>query len=203
MALKKNKVKFGLNKVHYAKITAWAEDGVPTFATPVKIPGAVSLSIDASGGADNFFADNGVYYVINNNSGYEGELEIALVTTDFATEILGEKLDNNGVLVESNDAELAQFALLFEFEGDKNKIRHVLYCCSASRPATESATTEEETEVKTETLSLKATALPDGLVKSKTCENTDETTYNNWYKSVYIPVTTATAKSASSAKSAS
>lgn len=203
MALKKNKVKFGLNKVHYAKITAWTDDGVPTFATPVRIPGAVSLSIDASGGADNFFADNGVYYVINNNSGYEGELEIALVTTDFATEILGEKLDNNGVLIEKNDAELAQFALIFEFCGDKNHIRHVLYCCSASRPATESSTTEEETEVKTETLSLKATALPDGLVKSKTCENTDETTYNNWYKSVYIPVTTATAKSASSAKSAS
>lgn len=203
MALKKNKVKFGLNKVHYAKITAWSEDGVPTFATPVRIPGAVSLSIDASGGADNFYADNGVYYVINNNSGYEGELEIALVTTDFATEILGEKLDNNGVLIEKNDAELAQFALIFEFCGDKNHIRHVLYCCSASRPATESATTEDETEVKTETLSLKATALPDGLVKSKTCENTDETTYNNWYKSVYIPVTTATAKSASSAKSAS
>lgn len=203
MALKKNKVKFGLNKVHYAKITSWTDDGVPTFATPVRIPGAVSLSIDAEGEAENFFADNGVYYVINNNAGYTGELEIALVTTDFATEILGEKLDNNGVLVERNDAELAEFALLFEFEGDKNKIRHVLYRCSASRPATESSTTEEETEVKTETLSLKATALPDGLVKSKTCENTDETTYNNWYKNVYIPVTTATAKSASSTKSAS
>ena len=203
MALKKNKVKFGLNKVHYAKITSWTEDSVPTFATPVRIPGDVSLSIDASGGTDNFYADNGVYYVINNNSGYEGELEITLVTTDFATEILGEKLDNNGVLVERNDAELAEFALLFEFEGDKNKIRHVLYRCSSSRPATESATTEDETEVKTETLSIKATTLPDGLVKSKTCENTDETTYNNWYKNVYIPVTTAAAKFTSSTKSAS
>lgn len=203
MALKKNKVKFGLNKVHYAKITSWTDDGVPTFATPVRIPGAVSLSIDAEGEAENFFADNGVYYVINNNSGYTGELEIALVTTDFATEILGEKLDNNGVLVERNDAELAEFALLFEFNGDKNHIRHVLYRCSASRPATESATTEDETEVKTETLSLKATALPDGLVKSKTCENTDETTYNNWYKGVYIPVTTAAAKSVSTTKTTS
>ena len=201
MAMEKNKVKFGLNKVHWAKILSFDNEGIPTFATPVRLPGAVSLSIDAEGEAENFYADNGVYYVINNNSGYEGDLEIALVTTDFATEILGEKLDNNGVLIEKNDAELAQFALLFEFCGDKNHIRHVLYCCSASRPATESATTEEETEVKTETLSLKATALPDGLVKSKTCENTDETTYNNWYKSVYIPVTTA--KSASSAKSAS
>ena len=194
MALKKNKVKFGLNKVHWAKITAWSDDGVPTFATPVRLPGAVSLSVDASGGADNFYADNGVYYVINNNSGYEGDLEVALITTDFATEILGEQLDSKGVLVERNDAELAQFALLFEFEGDKNKIRHVLYCCSASRPATESSTTEEETEVKTETLSLKATALPSGLVKSKTCENTDQTTYDNWYSAVYIPTAATAAK---------
>ena len=66
MALQKNKVKFGLNKVHWAKITAWSEDGVPTFATPVRLPGAVSLSIDANGENDNFYADNTVYYVINN-----------------------------------------------------------------------------------------------------------------------------------------
>lgn len=201
MAFKKNKVKFGLNKVHYAKITAWSDKGEPTFATPVRIPGAVSLSMDANGEASNFYADNGVYYVINNNSGYEGDLEIALITTDFATDILGETLDSKGVLVERNDAELAQFALLFEFEGDKNKIRHVLYCCSASRPATESSTTEEETEVKTETLSLKATALPSGLVKSKTCENTDQTTYDNWYSSVYIPVAATTNSTRSAASS--
>lgn len=202
MALKKNKVKFGLNKVHYAKITAWSDEGEPTFATPVRIPGAVSLSMDANGEASNFYADNGVYYVINNNSGYEGDLEIALITTDFATDILGETLDSKGVLVERNDAELAQFALLFEFEGNKNKIRHVLYCCSASRPATESSTTEEETEVKTETLSLKASALPSGLVKSKTCENTDQTTYDNWYNAVYAPVAvTNSTKSTASANS--
>ena len=43
MAMEKNKVKFGLNKVHYAKITSYDEEGVPTFAKPVRIPGAVSL----------------------------------------------------------------------------------------------------------------------------------------------------------------
>ena len=183
MALQKNKVKFGLNKVHYAKITAWSEEGVPTFATPVRLPGAVSLSIDANGENENFFADNGVYYVINNNAGYEGDLEVALITTDFATAILGEQLDAKGVLVERNDAETSQFALMFEFDGDKNHIRHVL----ASRPATEGETTEESKSVKTEKLSLKASALPNGLVKSKTCESTDQTTYDNWYKAVYMP----------------
>ena len=202
MALKKNKVKFGLNKVHWAKITAWSDEGVPTFATPVRLPGAVSLSIDANGENDNFYADNTVYYVINNNAGYEGDLEIALITTDFATDILGEQLDSKGVLVERNDAETSQFALLFEFDGDKNHIRHVLYCCSASRPATEGQTTEESKEVKTETLSLKASALPSGLVKSKTCESTDETTYNNWYSAVYIP-TAATTNNSTGTRSTS
>ena len=202
MALQKNKVKFGLNKVHFAKITAWSDEGVPTFATPVRLPGAVSLSVDANGENENFYADNSVYYVINNNAGYDGDLEVALITTDFATTILGETLDSKGVLVERNDAEFAQFALLFEFDGDKNHIRHVLYCCSASRPATEGQTTEESKEVKTETLSLKASALPSGLVKSKTCESTDENTYNNWYSAVYIP-TAATTNNSTGTRSTS
>ena len=53
MALKKNKVKYGLNKVHWAKITGWSEEGEPTYATPVRLPGAVSLSIDANGESGN------------------------------------------------------------------------------------------------------------------------------------------------------
>lgn len=201
MALEKNKVKFGLNKVHYAKILSFDDEGVPTFAEPVRIPGAVSLSIDAEGEASNFYADDGVYYVLNNNSGYTGDLEIALVPLDFATDILGEKLDKNGVLSEINTAEIAQFALLFEFSGDKNKIRHCLFCCSASRPATESSTIEAEKEVKTETLSLTATALNNGLVKTKTCEQTSLDVYNNWYKSVYMPDFTALQKAQKSAAS--
>lgn len=199
--MEKNKVKFGLNKVHYAKILSFDDEGVPTFAEPVRIPGAVSLSIDAEGEASNFYADDGVYYVLNNNSGYTGDLEIALVPLDFATDILGEKLDKNGVLTENNTAEVSQFALLFEFSGDKNKIRHCLFCCSASRPATESSTIEAEKEVKTETLSLTATALNSGLVKARTCEQTSIETYNNWYKSVYTPDFAASEKAQKSAAS--
>lgn len=45
MALEKNKVKFGLNKVHYAKILSFDDEGVPTFAEPVRIPGAVSCRL--------------------------------------------------------------------------------------------------------------------------------------------------------------
>lgn len=105
-----------------------------------------------------------------------------------------------GVLVERNDAESAQFALLFEFDGDKNHIRHALYCCSASRPANEGETTEESKSVKTEKLTLKAAALPSGVVKAKTCESTDEKTYNNWYSSVYMPTANNTQSTNNTAK---
>ena len=199
MANKKNKVKFGLANVHYAKINDWVTDAsganlTPVYVDPVRLPGAVSISIDANGENENFYADDIVYYVISNNSGYEGDLEIALIPTDFSTDILGEILDSNGVLVERNDDEVSQFALLFEFTGDKRKIRHVLYCCSASRPATEGQTTEDSKEVKTETISIKASALPNGLVKAKTCESTDASTYDGWYKNVYTPAAGTTSK---------
>lgn len=92
------------------------------------------------------------------------------------------------MLVEkANVSETEKFALLFEFDGDINAIRHVLYNCSASRPSIESETKEDTIEPGTETLSLTADPREDGLVKSRTGDTTSADTYANWYKSVYVP----------------
>jgi len=179
----KNKVKYNLKNVHYAVLTM--NGNTPSYGTPVAIPGAVSLSLSANGEPENFYADGGVYYVINNNAGYDGDLEIALIPESFRTDILNEGLDNKGVLVENSESELKHFALLFEFDGDDKHIRHVLYDCSASRPGIEGETNEQNKKVKTEKLKIKASPLPDGRVKGKTGDTTDATTYNNWYASVY------------------
>ena len=151
------------------------------------LPGSVSLSLDANGEPENFYADGIAYYVINNNMGYDGDLELALIPESFRTDVLREKLDAKGVLIENSDAELALFALLFEFDGDVRHIRHVMYNCSASRPKIEGKTNEEKKEVQTETLTIKATPLSDGKVKAKTGNTTDATVYADWYKSVYLP----------------
>jgi len=188
MATNENKVKFGLTNVHYAKILSWSEDGqTPTYGTPVRIPGAVNLSLDANGENENFYADNTVYYVTGSNSGYEGDLEIALIPQIFAVDILGEKLDNNGVLVEQSNVEPAEFALFWEFDGDKTHTRHVSYRCSTTRPAMNGQTTEDTKTPQTDTLSLKAVPLPNGLVKAKTVPSTDSTVYDEWYDAVYMP----------------
>ncbi len=137
---------------------------------------------------DAIFDENIIaYYVINNNMGYDGDLELALIPESFREDVLQELKDTNGVLIETADAEIVHFALLFEFDGDQRHIRHVMYNCSASRPGIEGKTNEESREVQTETLSLKATPLPDGTVKAKTGDETDNATYTGWYDDVYLP----------------
>jgi hypothetical protein len=47
MAMEKNKVKFGLKNVHWAKITGYDEDEMPIYGTVKRLPGAVNLSPSA------------------------------------------------------------------------------------------------------------------------------------------------------------
>ena len=189
MPNKKNKVKFNICNVHYALITM-DDDGEVTFGTPAAMPGAVSLSLEPNGEPSNFYADGYAYYTISNNMGYEGDLELAMVPESFRTDVLKESLDDNSVLVESANVETANFALLFEFDGDVKKIRHVLYNCSAARPNIESTTNEEEIEVQTETLAITAAPLANGYVKARTGDSTTDTVYTGWYTSVYMPTVT-------------
>lgn len=191
-----NKVKYNLKNVHAAKLTTTVTEGVTSYsyAPPRAIPGAVSISLDAEGESSPFYADGIVYFRSYANNGYSGDLEIALIPEWFRTEILKEALDANGVLVEKADTtESVKFALLFEFDGDERAIRHVLYNCSASRPSIESETKEETIEPGTETLSLTADPREDGLVKSRTGDTTDATTYAGWYQNVYLPAAEETA----------
>ncbi len=186
--MSKNKIKYNLKNVHAAILTKDGEGGF-TYGTPIAIPGAVSLSLDAEGETSPFYADGIVYFRTASNNGYSGDLEIALIPEWFREQVLQEIKDSNNVFIETNKAlEAVYFALLFEFDGDKHAIRHVLYNCSVSaRPTIESETKEDNIEPGTETLSLTADPREDGLVKARTGDDTTDATYKNWYNAVYVP----------------
>ena len=184
------KVKFGLSNVHYAVATIDDTTHAATYGTPVPFPGAVSMSLEAQGEQTPFRADNIDYWVGNSNSGYSGDLEMALITDAFRKDVLGEVADTSGMLVELKDTEAIHFALLYQFEGDDSATKHVLYNCTASRPSQAGQTTEETVEPQTETVTITArsiynTGLQQEVVKAK-AKKTDST-YDNFYQAVVQP----------------
>lgn len=182
-----NKIKYGLSKVYYALITE--TNGAITYGTPVAIPGAVNLSMEAQGENTEFYADNIVYWAGNANNGYSGTLEVARIPDSFRTDVLGEAADDNGVTFESSDANTKEFALLFQFEGDANAVRHCFYRCTASRASVAGQTNEASITPQTETLNITAMAREaDNIVKSRCDEATAAAQYAAWYTAVYEPV---------------
>lgn len=181
-----NKIKYGLSHVFYAGIT-YATDNSVTYGTPVAIPGAVSLSMEAQGDTNIFYADNIAYFTSTANNGYQGDLEVALLPDTFRTDILGETTDAKGFFVEKASDTAKEFALLFQFEGDDKAVKHCLYRCTAARPAASGQTKEESIDPQTESLTI--TAMPrikDEVVKSR-CPSTATTAYNAWYTTVQEP----------------
>ncbi len=176
-----NKVKYGLSNVHYAKIIN--TDGVITYETPVPIKGAVDLVLNAEGESDSFYADDIDYFTWSTNDGYSGSLEIALLPDEFSIDILGDKVDESGALFEDANAVPAPFALLFEFKGDKNGIRHVFYNVNATRPNIEGETKQKTINPNTDTLNIRALPGANGFVKAKA--KPADTCYADWYTSVY------------------
>lgn len=183
-----NKIKYGIKNVYYAVATI-ASNGSATYTTPVALPGAVSLSLDAQGETTPFYADNIVYYTSVANNGYEGDLELALIPDSFYTDVLGYGTDANSVLYEDAGASPVHFALTFQFEGDESARRHVMYNCVATRPTVAGSTKEESIEPQTETISITATtiynvAYDKDIVKAS-CTTSQSTQYNSWNSAVY------------------
>ncbi|MCQ2549918.1 MAG: phage tail protein [Lachnospiraceae bacterium] len=184
------KVKFGLKNCHYAKATI-KEDGTATYGSPKRLPGAVSITLDPSGDASVFNADDIVYFTAPGSTGYTGSLELALIPDSFLEDCMGaDTTTEEGVLLEDADAVASPFALMFEFTTDEKAQKHVMYNVTATRPSIAGQTKGQTTEVKTETLNLTAgsiynKAADKNFVKAKA--TAASAPYSKWYEEVWQP----------------
>lgn len=179
-----NKVHYDLVDVHVAPLTF--TDGVPTFGTPVALPGSISLDLSPQGNVVKLRADGITYYQNRSNIGYDGNLNLAMVPDWFRQQYLGEALDATAkVQVENAEKAHSAFALLYGFKYDAKRRRHVLYNCMASRPNIKGENKENEKDPDTESLPISAVPLPNGDVKASTTEETEDAIYNGWMKSVW------------------
>jgi len=149
-----NKVFFGLDKVHIAFIESTTEAGIPTYGTPIRIPGAVNFSPSPENEESTFWADNVKYYMSSQNNGYSGDLEMAKFPDAVIAEMLGWIVDKNGALVEIPDGAVKEFALLAEVSGDQKGLRTIFYKCTGSAPSFSPSTTTETKEPTTQTMTI-------------------------------------------------
>lgn len=190
-----NKVRFGLKNVHYAVLTESTDGTTNTYATPVAVPGAVSLTMDSNGTDGTFYADNVAYYKTFANNGYTGELEMARITDAMLKDVWGMTQDQtSGVIYEKTGVQPQPFALLFQIEGDQDEELNLLYrVVPTSKPSAGSQTVGEEVEPVTQTFEFEALPLVTGpasqagLIKARTSESTPAATKNAWFSSVLLP----------------
>lgn len=201
--MSENKVHFGLKNAYYAPMTETTDPETGEVTTSygdwVKWPGAVSIGLSNNASQEDFYADDGVYYVTSSASSYEGDFESASVPNSFKKDIFGDVEDDNGALVEVKSAITKYFAFAFETSGDVGGQRTVFYKCSASRPEASSATTEDGTEVQTQTVTIKAIGRADeytlGNDKVNLIQATlvkGQTGYSTFFDDVYEPTVTVT-----------
>ena len=188
-----NKITYGIKNVYYAPVTEALSGSTwtVTYGTPVAMLGARAISLSAQNENVQFSADNNPnYFTQNIFSGYEGDITMAIVGDDFRKACLGEVQDDNGLVGQSIDDKPKPFALLFQFEGDDEEIRHVLYRCIAGQTDVSSKTKETTIDPNEETISINcAGSLDKGFVKWK-CKKSNTTQYNGWYTNVYVPTIT-------------
>lgn len=177
-----NKVRFNLKNVHYAKQT-----GAYTWATPVAVPGAVTLTLDAVGDVTPFYADGITYYRSIGNNGYSGSLEMARYPDVMLEDIWGMSLGGTSkVLTENNEEEPAVFALLYQIDGDQDNEFYVLYDCVGTRPGLGSTTNTDVKNPQTQTSNISAGPMANGAVMARTTADTPDATKNNWFNAVFV-----------------
>lgn len=186
-----NKVRFGLKNVHYAVLT---EGSTNVWATPVAVPGAVSLDLEANVASEDFYADNVAYYRTFANNGYNGTLEMAKISESMLADIWGIAAGTDNVIREYADAQPKPFALLFQIDGDADQELNVLYrCLPSSKPTAGSQTTEDTATPVTQSFDFSALPLvtgadnQQGLIKARTGSATASATKEAWFTAVNVP----------------
>lgn len=147
-----NKVEFGMSGAYYGKLTG--TQGNYTIATPVALPGIVSLSVDANENETKFYADNIPYYVLKNAAGSTGELVMSKFPKSFKTDILGYQALASGAVAEIDNAQPAAFCLGFIGTGDAHEVKRLIYNCIPGKIKRQFKTNAEGVEVEVETLPI-------------------------------------------------
>jgi phi13 family phage major tail protein len=155
------KVRFGLCNCAYALLTE-ADDGTPTWAAPVLMPNATSISFARTKSSQDVYADNKLLYSSSTITGAKITLNMTVITDAVKQALLGHKADKNGADVEVVNAKPSYFALIYQVEGDTQSRRRLVFKCTASMADESSDTQSDSPKVNTDSLEISVYPISNG-----------------------------------------
>ncbi|MFW6121846.1 MAG: major tail protein [Petrotogales bacterium] len=180
-----NKYEFGISRTHVAFID---EEGSDYYETPEEIPGTINISITPESETTEHHHDNKKAGEETNNNGYSGSIETSTIPDEILAEMQGHEIDDNDGIVERQDDEPKEFALMFETEGSDEKIRTVFYRVKAQRPSEEHQTNDPAPNISTKTMDLTMMAEDDSEDKYiKYSLKESDTGFDSFFEEVPMP----------------
>lgn len=184
------KIKYGIKNVYYAIATQGTDssgDMTYTYGTPVAMPGAVSMSLQAAGDSLDEYADDILWFHDTANNGYTGTLEMEVIPDDFLTNVMGMTEDSaSGKITEKSTDTHKEFALLGEFTFGGDTVtgkRFAMYRCIASRPDVSGTTKGASIEAQHDSINITCMPRPTDNAVKATCVSSD-TAWSSWFSSV-------------------
>ena len=184
----------GLDKLFYAPITE-DSNGNETYGTPVQLAKAISADLSVELNEATLFADDGQAEAVKEFKSGTLSLGIDELGADVAAELVGARVDSNGVLVSSGEDVSRYVAIGFRAKKSNGKYRYYwLYRVLFGIPATNLATKGDSITFSTPTIEgtilrrNKVDSANKHLWKAEVTENdSNASVIASWYDSVYEP----------------
>lgn len=186
----------GLDKPHFAIITEDA-DGNETYGEPKVMAKAIQVDLTVNTSTATLYADDGADETVNEF--VNGTLSMGLndLLSTVAAEMLGARVDQNGVLITSSEDVAPYVAVGFRAKKSNGKYRYFwLYRVKFGVPSTNLATKGESITFQTPTIegTIMRRNKPDTQGKhpwktevTEGDTNVTAATLNSWFSAVYEP----------------
>lgn len=182
------KVLYNIKNVQFSKITATSDSGLPTYDSPIKVPGAVSLTLDNESTSETIYADGIAYYTSSGASSYSGTFENVHFTKEVLKAIFNYVEDTSGNLVEV-DGGSNEFGMQFAVDSDEGDVYFTLFRCSATKPNANFQTKEASATINNESvdITISPITLSDDKNVVKAYADKSATNYSTYMTKITVP----------------
>src|SRR5690554_715407 len=179
----------GLKDLHYAILTSDDESGT-VYESVKKIAGAITANLSTTYNTADLRADDGVAETAESKGITTVALNVKDLPKEAKADLLGQTINNDGVLIESDSDRPPYVAIGFRSEKANGKFRYVwLYKGKFTLPEENYETKQETPSFQTPTLEGRfLSRLSDGERKAEVDsddDGVDQSIIDNWFNAVY------------------